>query len=175
MIGLGSILAGALGGLFGIGQKLIELKEKKIEAEERAKDREHDLLVMVKEGELAEKRLLIQQDINQDTQAGQAFTQSQIYGNQSALPQNVKLNKNQTWWLVVIEALSKAVRPCTTIYYQIAMAGVFVWTAYTLAGVTLPVEKVMTLQEELIFAFIYMAEMTVGWWFGVSAVRKKRN
>lgn len=173
MVGLGSIISGALGGLFGIGQKFIELKEKKLEAEERDKDRAHDLLVMEKEGELAEKKLRIQQEMTQDQFAGEAFVQSQIYGNQSALPANVKLSKNQTWWLVVIEAISKAVRPVSTIYYQLAMTGVFIWTAWVLSGVTLPVEKITNLQEEIIFAFIYLAEMTIGWWFGVSAIRKR--
>lgn len=172
-----TMLPAFIGGIFGILTRWMDLKVEKVKIEERREERTHELAVMDKEAEHAEKKLKIEQEIEQMRAAGEAFTASQKYGNERILPDGIKLTKAQAWWLVLAEAFGKFIRPLSTIYYQLAMAVVFAWSAWTLAetgSLGLEPKTAAEIVKETIYAILYMAEMTLGWWFGISVSRAKR-
>lgn len=172
-----TLISGALGGVLGLAQKWLDLKAEKAKAEEAEKVRAHELAVMEKENQYALDRIAAEERVAETESAGRAFEASQRYGNESLLPKDVKLTASQTWWLVVVEAISRAIRPVTTIYYQLAVAGVFGWAAWTLAqtnNLALSPETASKIIVDTVETVLYLSAMTVGWWYGVSPTRKKR-
>lgn len=170
-----------LGPILGIAgsviEKVAEYKEAKLKAEERAKDRAHDLLVMDKEAELAIKKSTIEGQIRQDAAEQKTFSDSYKFNNDKLLPEDANLTPKQLNWIVAIEVLSKAIRPLTTVWYQLLIAVIFGWSAWQLvdAGSEAFSEKeIAGIFKEIIYSIIAMGETTLLWYYGIRRMSKKK-
>lgn len=163
------ILGPVLGTFGGIIQKYLESKEK-------AAERKHELDIMDKEAELADRRLKIEQEIKREQADAAAFSASYNFVNDRLLPDGGKLSKGQVWIALLVDALSRLIRPVATIWYQLALAGVFCWAAYELnrinAGLLDPTEM-QAIVHEIIFSIIGTAETILLWWFGIRGMSKR--
>lgn len=171
---LGPIL-GTVGGLFN---RWIDLKGEKQKAEERKEERAHELAVMDKEYALAERRATLEASIRESEADARAFEASYQFANDRLLPEGSKLSPAQRWLALGVDAFSRLIRPMATVWYQLALGGVFVWSALELRqrGLeALSAEQFGALVSEIIYSIVALAETTLLWWFGIRGTSKRGN
>lgn len=164
------ILGPILGTAGGLVQKWFDSREK-------VADRAHELALMDKEIAMADKRADIEKELAREAADSAAFSSSYQYANESLLPGDVKLNSKQTWLALGVEALTRSIRPVATIWYQLALAGVFSWTAYELSkvnGAMLDPTKMQGMLTEIVYSIIGTAETTLFWWFGIRGTSRRK-
>jgi hypothetical protein len=160
---IGTIIGPLLGGLLGLGTKWLESKEK-------AADRQHELAVMDKEAGLASARLKLEGELKMEEADANAFAASYKFDNERLTPEGSKLSKGQLWLAIFIDALSKSVRPMSTIVYTGATFTILIWCMVTLnrAGQQgLTQTEMSQLVREVIYAIVYTSETILFWWFGI--------
>ncbi len=163
------ILGPVLGTFGGLVQKFFEGREK-------AAERQHELAVMDKEAELADRRLKIEQEIKTEQFDAAAFAASYNFANDRLLPEGAKLSKLQTWVALLVDSFSRLIRPMATVWYQLALAGVFCWAAYELNRINASVldpEEMQTIVREIVFSIIGTSETVLFWWFGIRGMSKR--
>ena len=169
---LGPIL-GTVGGLFN---RWLDLKGEKQKAEEREKERGHELAVMDKEYALAERKATLEASIRESEADARAFEASYQFANERLLPDGTKLTPGQRWLALGVDAFTRLIRPTSTVWYQLALAGVFVWSALELRrrGMdALSAEQLGTLVSEIVYSIVAIAETTLFWWFGIRGTSKR--
>lgn len=169
---LGPIL-GTVGGLFN---RWIDLKGEKQKADEREKERSHELAVMDKEYAIAERRATLEASIRESEADARAFEASYQFANDRLLPEGSKLSPAQRWLALGVDAFSRLIRPMSTVWYQLALGGVFVWSALELRqrGLeALSAEQFGALVSEIIYSIVALAETTLLWWFGIRGTSKR--
>jgi hypothetical protein len=172
------LILGPILGLVGSGvEKFFELKTERLKAEERQKDRDHDLAVMDKEADLALKQVTVEGRIRQDEAAAKSFSDSYQFANDKLISDDAKMSRGQLNWIVAVEVISKAIRPLSTIWYQLLVAVVFGWSAWMLVRTgaqAFTAKEATAIFREVIFSIIGMAETTLFWWYGIRRMSKKR-
>jgi hypothetical protein len=172
------LIAGPLFGLIGSGvEKWAEHKENQRKDAERREERKHELDVMQFELDNAvtleklrgnEKRMTIDQQVFGDNIKAAAV---------SLIPEGQKLEGWMLGLTVCTEVFCKAVRPTSTVFYQIFVAAIFTWAAYNAvqqgAEVFAP-EEYAQIVKEVIYSVIGMAETTLFWWYGIRRMSKKK-
>lgn len=169
---LGPIL-GTVGGLFN---RWLDLKGEKQKADERDKERAHELAVMEKEFVLAERKATIEAAIRESEAAARAFEASYQFQNDKLLPDGSKLSPAQRWLALAIDAFSRLIRPASTVWYQLVLAGVFIWAALELRrrGLeALTSKQLGLLVADLVYSIVALAETTLLWWFGIRGLSKR--
>lgn len=173
------LIMGPILGIVGSGiEKFAEHKQAQLKAEERAKDRAHELLFMDKEAELALKKSTVEGQIRQDAAEQQTFSDSYKFNNSKLLPDDANLTPKQLGWIVAVEVFSKSIRPLSTVWYQLLIAVVFGWSAWQLvdAGTAAFSQKeIASIFKEIVFSIIAMGETTLLWWYGIRRMSKKKG
>jgi len=163
------ILGPLLGTIGGIATKWMEGKEKKA-------DRAHELAVMDKEAELADRRLKMEGELKREEMDAASFSASYQFNNDNLTPEHVKLSKGQLWLAIFVDALNRLIRPLMTVWYQFALAGCFIWAALLLQrlGVgALDVKEAQGMMHEIVYSVIGTAETILLWWFGIRGTSKR--
>jgi hypothetical protein len=173
------LILGPILGLVGSGiEKYTEHRKEVLKAEEREKDRKHELAVMSMEADLALKRTTVEGAIRKAEGEQKTFDASYHFANDKLLPEGQTLTEKQTNWIVAVEVISKAIRPLSTIWYQVLVAAIFSWSAYTLVNASAEIlsqQEVAGIYKEVVFSIIGMAETTLLWWYGIRRMSKKRG
>jgi hypothetical protein len=173
------LIAGPLFGLIGSGmEKFAEHKQDKLKAEERQKERVHDLAVMEKEASLAIQKTTVEGRIRQGEAEQKTFDESYRFNNDKLLPGDAELTPKQLNWIVAVEVVSKAIRPLSTVWYQVLVAVIFSWSAWKLTNASVEIfslNEVATLYREVVFSIVGMAETTLLWWYGIRRMSKKKG
>lgn len=171
------LIIGAVTGFLGpIVTQWFHLKEERLKAEERAKDRIHELAVIDKEGEWATKRLTIEGEIRAEEAAQQSFAASYQFGNENLIPDGAKLTPKQMNWVVRVEVFSKAIRPFTTVYYNIVFAvlySVLAWQIVKTGQVFLSSKESIDIFRECTYSMIGLTETCTLWWYGARKMSKR--
>lgn len=146
--------------------------QKYFEQKEKAADRAHELAIMDREADYADRRLKVEQEMAVEKADAAAFGASYRYANDQLLPAGQKLTRGQTWLALLIDAFTKLIRPATTTWYQVAVAGVFAWCAWKVGG---KIDQAVASQimKEVIFSIIGLAETTLLWWYGIRGMSKR--
>lgn len=163
------ILGPVLGTLGGIATKWMEGKEKKA-------DRAHELAVMDKEAELADRRLKIEGELKREEMDAATFSASYQFNNTNLTPEHAKLSKGQLWLAIFVDALNRLIRPLMTVWYQFALAGCFIWAALLLhrLGIgALDAKEAQSMMHEIVYSVIGTAETILLWWFGIRGSSKR--
>lgn len=164
------ILGPVLGAVGGLATKWLDSREKE-------KDRAHELAVMDREAELADRRLKIEGELRREEAAEASFAASYQFNNERLVPEGAKLSKGQMWLAVFIDALTKSIRPCSTILYQFAIMGIFVWCAVELRRLNidkLNPDEIHAIFREVIYTIIGTGETILLWWFGIRGTSRKK-
>lgn len=166
---IGTIIGPILGGLLGLGTKWLEGREK-------AADRSHELAVMDKEAALAASRLKLEGELRMEEADASAFAASYKFDNERLTPEGSRLSKGQLWLAIGIDALSKSVRPMSTIVYTGATFTILIWCLVSLnragqAGLTQA--EMAQIVREVIYAIVYTSETILFWWFGIRGPSKR--
>lgn len=171
------IAAPILGIIGGAIEKYHEYKQEQLKAKERALDRQHELAVMDKEATLALKKLTVEGEIKQQAAEQQVFADSYKFNNDKLIPADAKLSKTQLNWVVAVEVISKAVRPLSTIWYQVLIAVIFGWSAWKLVDASTTVfsmKEIAEIYRQIVFSILGMGETTLLWWYGIRRMSKKK-
>jgi len=188
---LGGATAGPLGaitGLIGVGiTKYADYKQARLDAEERGKDREHELNVMSKEGELAKQQAEIK--LEEVVTTAEIKLQEDSYKHDKATYSNklmefMKDGKAKNFiifCLAMVDVARGLIRPIITTYYQLLLTAYGAWAGWYLnklvkSGVmSIDMAEVTTKAvNDTLATVIYLAVTTGVWWFGVR-VQQPRN
>lgn len=173
------LIAGPLFGLIGSGvEKFAEYKEDKLKAEEREKDRAHELAVMEKEATLAIQKTTVEGQIRQSEAEQKTFDRSYRFNNENLLPDNAEITGWKLGLVVLVEVFQKSIRPASTCWYQFLVAVVFSWSAWKLVNAGAEVisqKEIAEIFRHIVFSIIGMAETTLLWWYGIRRMSKKKG
>jgi hypothetical protein len=171
------VILGAVTGFLGpVITQYFDLQKEKLKAEERAKDRAHELATIDKEGEWAAKKLTIEGDIRSAVAAEQSFAASYNFANDKLIPDDAKLTEKQLSWVIRIELFSKAVRPMITSYYTLAftvMYAAFAYQCVQAGSDFFSTEEARVIFRESTYSIIGMTETTGLWWYGARLLSKR--
>lgn len=170
------LIAGpVLGVIGGLMTRWLDIKAEKQKAEERDKERGHELAVMDKEYILAERQARHESDMRIEEDDAKSFGQSyRVFSER--LSEGVKLTKTQTNWALACDVFNRIIRPISTVYYQLGVAVLFSWSAWELRrrGIdAMTTEQISRVVSEIIYSIIAMAETTLFWWFGIRGSSKR--
>lgn len=170
------ILGPVLGTFGGLLNRWIDLKGEKQKADERDKERSHELAVMDKEYALAERRATIEAAMRESEADARAFEASYQFQNDKLLPSGSKLSPAQRWLALGVDAFSRMIRPMATVWYQLVLGGVFIWAALELKRRGLEAmssNQLGLLVSDLVYSIVGLAETTLLWWFGIRGISKR--
>ncbi len=165
------LILGPVLGVFGSAiEKWFALKEVQEKAKEKALDRAHELAVMEKESDLALKRITVEAEVKQSQAEQESFKTSYSFDSDRLTPDGAKLSRGMLWFTVIGDFFCKMIRPVSTVWYQLAVAAIFSWSALELRrrGVeALTTEEFGAVFSHIIYSVIGMAETTLFWWYGI--------
>ncbi len=88
------------------------------------------------------------------------------------LPDQVQIGPVSSFLLVMVEVLRGAIRPCSTIYFQLLVTALGVW-----AGVVLYDQRAVldapVVMPRIVNMVLYLACTSTCWWFGIRGQRYK--
>lgn len=173
------LIAGPLFGLIGSGiEKFAEYKQDKLKAEERERDRAHELAVMEKEATLALQKITVEGQIRQSEAEQRSFDASYQFNNENLIPEGTKLTGWKLGLVVLVEVFSKLIRPASTCWYQFLVAAVFSWSAWKLVNAGSEVfsqKEIAEIFRHIVFSIIGLAETTLMWWYGIRRMSKRKE
>ena len=165
-----------LGVVGGLMTRWLDIKAEKQKAEERDKERGHELAIMDKEFVLAERKATHESDLRIEEDDAASFGKSYEMFTERIVPEGARLTRTQTNFALGCDMINRLIRPLATIYYQLGVAVLFSWAAWELhrRGVdALTTEQLGKVTSEIIYSIIAMAETTLFWWFGIRGASKR--
>jgi hypothetical protein len=184
--GIGSFVGGAasgpiglfLGGIFGLGQKYMDMRAEKLKSEERARDRAHELAVIDREADRAE--VLANIKYNETVDAAQLTAMSASHKFDKATYSTGLIDRVSNKFvrgllvtmMVSVDYFRGMVRPATTAYYQGLQLFLAVWAtqvlsqAFSSGVLSFDVDQfALATLLKLVDATIAGAAATLAWYF----------
>ena len=156
-----SILSGGVTGIVGSAVSAwINHKQRGQQNDHDLRMREFDLKELELEASSAEKVGALQLE-GQEIEASAAVQRASYREAAARFTAGLELTGGQAWLLVIVDTIRGLMRPVLTVYFT-AMLGV-AWAAF---------DDRPDLREKAASAIVYLAIMTVSWWFGARFTEK---
>lgn len=180
---LSPILGGITGLLGSWVEKRYELQKSKVDLDtlkennrlaESLADKEYSRLVKI--AEIDVEKLNVTADSDALQASYNVFTAPMT-------PAGTPLSGGKLWLALLIDSFNNLVRPFSTVYYQVLLGGLTMYTVYylnTYAPGMLTTDEMKLQLLAILFSIIdmilFLASMSLGWWFGNRgmSVRGKR-